>query len=273
LGDASPHPVNQLPTDNKNRRVRMQDDYRFPELFHFIQLLRSLILVSYPPVVQQESSSATLFPPTMLFTKESTYTPCTLTKVAQQLLLSGDKNEFLSRVLPLAATRKKGKMITDIIAHLSFENDTISRTFIQKIALGLEDNDYDSIRPYFRTMMRLVMIEDSLKQKRIDSLMNTFLTTIQSQTRYWKITDFCIEHLIRMIKKSQDVNKWMVDHNNLIDPLLQWLQQHVEPPYGRGDRDVVLLKPVQQQYYQQHGNSSGAYGLPPRKKIRILGSA
>jgi len=209
----------------------------------------------------------------MLFTKESTYTPCTLSKVAQQLLLSGDKNEFLSRVLPLAASRKKGKMVTDIIAHLSFENDTISRTFIQKIAAGLEDNDYDNIRPYFRTMMRLVTIEDSLKQKRIDSLMNSFLATIQSQTKYWKITDFCIEHLIRMVKKSPDVSKWMVDHNSLIEPLTQWLQQHSEPPYSRGERnsDIMLHKPVQQQYYQQHGsNFNTVYGLSTRRKFDFL---
>jgi len=192
------------------------------------------------------------------------------------LLLSGDRNEFLSRVLPLAATRKKGKMITDIVTHLSFENEAISRTFIAKIASGLEDNDYDTIRPYFRTLMRLTTIDDSLKQKRIDSIMNSFLTTIQSQTKYWKITDFCIEHLIRMVKKSPDVSKWMTDHNSQIDPLLQWLQQHSEPPYSRGDRnsDVMLTKPVQQQQqqiYQQHvSNYNSAYGLPTRKKFEFL---
>jgi len=282
LGDGSPHSVNQLPVDSRGRRIRMQDDYRFPELYHFIQLLRSLILVSYPPVVMQETSSTTtstttttIFPPTMLFTKDSTYTPCTLSKVAQQLLLSGDKNEFLSRVLPLAGTRKKGKMVTDIVAHLSFENEAISRTFIAKIASGLEDNDYDMVRPFFRTLMRLTVIDDSLKVKRIDWLMNSFLSTIQSQTRYWKITDFCIEHLIRMIKKSTDVAKWMAEHNSQIDPLLQWLQQHSEPPYGGRDRnDVMLHKPTQsqQQLFQQHSsnNYNSAYGLPTRRKFEFL---
>jgi len=104
--------------------------------------------------------------------------------------------------------------------------------------------------------------------------MNSFLTTVNTQTKFWKITDYCIEHLIRMIKKSPDVAKWMVDHSSVIDPLTQWLQQHNEPPYrGGGDRnnEIMLLKPVQQQYYQQHGgNYNSAYGLPIRKKFDFL---
>jgi hypothetical protein len=193
--------------------------------------------------------------------------------VAQQLLLSVDKGEFVARVLPLAITRKKGKMITDIVAHLAFENDLISRAFTHGIIKGLEDNDYDGIRAYFRIAMRLVTIEDSLKTKRLESFMTSFINTINSQFRYWKITDFCLEHLIRMVKKSPDVHKWMVEHASLIDPLSQWLTQHIEPPMhsrDRGNNDVVLLKPAQQMYYQQGHQGNSAYGYPTRKKFEFL---
>jgi len=48
--------------------------------------------------------------------------------------------------------------------------------------------------------------------------------------RFWKITDFCIEHLIRMAKKSDDCYKWLAAHPNSFEWINNWIKTNPRPP-------------------------------------------
>lgn len=66
---------------------------------------------------------------------------------------------------------------------------------------------YDQVRAYFRVLMALVQMKDSLQAKRVEWILESLLSVMKGQARFWKITDFCIEHLIRMAKKSEECYK------------------------------------------------------------------
>jgi len=181
--------------------------------------------------------------------------------------------EFLPRLLPLAITKKKGRMVGDIVAHLCWENEHVSKSIISCTISGLEENDFDGVRPYFRSLMRILLLSDSVQSKRVDWISQSFLQTIQQQSQFWKITDFCIEHLIRMIKKNPLVLQWAQKHPNHLDTLLTWIANHAEPPapYRHDNRsDIQLTKPQQQHGYQQQASYNTHYGAHPRQKYQFL---
>lgn len=57
--------------------------------------------------------------------------------------------------------------------------------------------------------------------------------------RYWKITDFCIEHLIRLAKRSGLCYNWLQANCEKLNWVLSWLLMF-SSPYSQG---VDLYKP------------------------------
>jgi hypothetical protein len=110
----------------------------------------------------------------------------------------------------------------------------------------------EGVRPYFRVMMTLVLLKDSLHTTRANALIESLVTVIHTQSRFWKITDFCFEHLLRMARKSRTVYTWLNAHQKYCENLIGWLHAYAEPPapsFHRGlggagdDSQVILLKP------------------------------
>jgi len=157
----------------------------------------------------------------------------------------------------------------------------VSKAVLTCINSGFEEYDYDSLRPYFRPLTRLLLLQDTQQAKRVEVFLPLFLQTIKTQANYWKITDFCLEHLIRLVKKCPDVYNWLQPRGDIIDPLLSWINAHLEPPsssLGRHDAreqpSIQLLKPGQQ-YWPQGQQQMNAYsycGLPPRLKAAFFES-
>jgi len=125
-------------------------------------------------------------------------------------------------------------------------------------------------------MMRMILVlNDSLQHKRVDVIMTSLVQTIISQSKFWKITDLCIEHLCRMAKKSRLVYQWLQGHSSQLDTLIGWVSNHQEPPAPYGMRydtpnrtsDIQLYKPG------SINNMGGmSYGFAPRQKLAILTS-
>src|SRR6185312_1051869 len=84
--------------------------------------------------------------------------------------------------------------------------------------------------PYFRVLMKLVTLQDSLHVPRANALADQLVTLVHHQSRFWKFTDFCLEHLIRMARKSPTVSAWLVAHQQYCDNMIGWLQHYQEPP-------------------------------------------
>ncbi len=96
-----------------------------------------------------------------------------------------------------------------------------------------------------------------------------FIAVVHDQSKFWKVTDLCLDHLIRMAKKSRAVLDWLVANPKYLDNMIGWLHAYPEPPaavpsYLR-DREpteaqaIVLLKPAPERSYAM-SSASSVYG-------------
>lgn len=98
-----------------------------------------------------------------------------LPKVDEALVLS---KLFLQRIVTEAISRKRGESVVSIINALVHENEYLSQTMISYVIMGIDDLPCDRIRPFFRVLMGLVLLRDSLQSKRVDWILTSLLASM-----------------------------------------------------------------------------------------------
>ena len=281
LCDASLCPtLNQLPADPlTGQRLMMRDMHSSPEWNNFIALTSTLIQHSKQPATLPITlHSATPIPPQL-----NPYTDRTLVDLSEEemaLLVYPDiNNGFLVHLLQLAATRKKGQIVSAAICHLCRNNEAQTQLLVQCIRRGLEWFDFDSIRSYFRVLTALVLLKDDLQAVRVAAIMSMLLDVIRAQLRFWKISDFCLDHLIRIAKLSPLALQYIHSHPSDLEPLLNFTFSYPDPPttshryqMQSTAAGVQLFKPREHYSVSRPQSAFEAYGLPTRTKLAVLGS-
>jgi len=208
-------------------------------------------------------------PPSM--TQQADVKNVALPKIAQDLLLG---KAFLPRLLQEATTRRRGRAINDIVIHQCWENERVSQNVVSLIFAGIEANSYDQIRSYFRVLASLVALKDSLAPKRTDWILTSLLNVMKVQAKFWKITDFCIEHLIRMAKRTPEVQAWLQARAAQFEWVLTWLTANPRPPRGYDPAETTILHKPGKGPAETGYASAAAFathvGLSPRKKHAAL---
>jgi len=160
----------------------------------------------------------------------------------------------------------------------------VSQTVVQSVLVGIDQNSYDQVRAYFRVLMAFVNLKDTLQPKRVEWVLTSLLAVMGSNQKYWKITDFCIEHVIRMAKKCDEVYNWLRTHPDKYEWIFAWIRANPKPPRGFDQNEQTQLhkpgKGPSEQQLMQHAatqwNVQGhmAYpthvGLAPGKKLQTL---
>lgn len=157
------------------------------------------------------------------------------------------------------------------MCHLSWENEEFSQVLVTQITQGIEDNCWDLVRPYFRVIKALTELEDSLQLRRVDWILVSLLTVMELQQRYWKITDFCIEHLVRIAKGSRVCADWIRRNARKVDWILNWIAIFHQPPH-RDTEQSTRFKPRRQQQLQVSPwvLPPGSAGMRGEVKLRTL---
>ena len=185
-------------------------------------------------------------------------------------------NGFLVHLLQLAANRKKGQIVSAAICHLCRNNDALTSLLVQCIRRGLEWFDFDSIRSYFRVLTALVLLKDDLQAVRVAAIMGMLLEVIRAQLRYWKTTDTCCDHLIRLAKLSPLALQYIHSHTSDLEPLLNFFSSHPDPPTPHryqlqsSAAGVQLFKPREHYNVSRPQSAFEAYGMPTRTKLAVL---
>jgi len=124
--------------------------------------------------------------------------------------------------------------------------------------------------------MRLVTMNDPAHTARVTMVMTSLVQSVRDNSRYWKITDYTLEHIIRMAKKSPEVYTWLNTNQPVLDGILGWVKLNTQPPplYSREQQSLQLLKPTQNPswVHQAHHNAamSQPYGQLPAVKFQLL---
>jgi hypothetical protein len=260
LGDDSPHPeVGSIPVNASGRRVEIGSKWVHPDWKYWLLTLQHLILCC-----NTGSASA---PPSLTPSVEHPE-GFTLPHVDSELLYS---KVFLERFIPEASSRSRGAAVCSVIQHIVFEQKDLSQRVISYITLAIDGLPYDKMRPYFRVLLALVLLEDSLTDQRIDWILSSLLTSMEGQSMYWRATDFCVEHLIRLAKKQAKCYTWLHDHPTRFEWMLTWLYMHQKPVYHNAS-GMRLHKP-NREVNQWGGNNSylvSHEGLTPLAKKEFL---
>lgn len=272
LGDESPNPaVGDMEVNDKGKRRVMGDNWNGPDTTNYLITLRNLVCSTIPEVVVADSKVA--LPPTLI--KHTDLKNAPMSSVSSSMLMS---KQFLPRLCLDAVTRRRGRAVNDILVHQSWENERVSQQLITLIFGGIEAHGYDHQRAYFRVLPALLAIKDSLSSKRIDWIMTSLLNVMKVQQKFWKITDLCIEHLIRIAKKQPDCCSWLTARAASWEWIIVWLNTNPRPPRGHdGTEQTILHKPgkgpAEQSAYQQQMNSHHFpthVGLAPQAKAAAL---
>jgi len=265
LGDISPLPaIGDMGVDANGRRKRMGDDWNSPDLSFVWEAIHNVVC-AHAPV-----SGASNVPSTLIAwpsDSDTIETPIPLPQADRQLLTCKD---FLYHVMLQASTRKRGVHIAQMICHLCWENIALTKDIVGYISIGLEELTDDEIRPYFRMLMALVKIPDSVQNERVDLVLASYLGVMAVQQKYWKMTMTCAEHLIRMAKKVPQVYAWMNANFNKWEWVMGYISTYPKPPGV--DSNIRFLKESRHgvQGYQQERGYQMYPGIPPRDKLAAL---
>jgi len=175
--------------------------------------------------------------------------------------------EFLTHLIVEGpTTRKRGQHVSAIINHHAWENPKFSKEMIGMITAVIEENVYDEVRPVFRVLAGLLTIQDSLWKDRLDWMLSTWLAVMKQQDKFWKITDLCVEHLIRIAKKNNNVFQWLSAHPDRWVWLIDWITQFPNQP-SQMDNNIALYKPNK---HPQSWSRGYSLGLSSKKKRLAL---
>jgi len=111
---------------------------------------------------------------------------------------------------------------------------------------------------------------------------------MDKQNIYWKETDYCIEHLIRLSKNLPCVKEWLLEHKDRLSCLSDFLKKYPEFPPKEVSSEVLLHKPkkkilMNNPRFGYHGTAEQPhgyvfsqihpirpYGLPIQDKLAYL---
>jgi len=253
MKDNSPFPdLNNVPVDGRThkRNPMILQKVKWPQLYYpdfttFFRLLR--ILVTIQP-----------------FEKHSDRAKDMLTR-----------REFVTPFMLEAMNSRKAKDIVPIFVHICTNSPEYSEGVIATFRESIKLLNSDQLRPYFRTFLGLIDIQDQWTSWRIKTLMEYLVSLLHDQERWWKVADMLIEHLIRFAKRSSLVIKWLKEHPDELDWIANWLKQNPKPPLNnkgeiksdreRADTGVVALYHDKYECYCQNSKYV-AYGLTTQQK-------
>jgi len=178
LRDASPHPeVNNVQTDKAQRRYHQMrgsgqaswPQLNSPDFSTFFQLLRTL--VTYQPFKDH-------------------------TPLAKEMLTL---QSFLSHFLMEAFSAQRAKDVVPVVTHICHESFEYSESFAELFKVGFRHHNYEQVRPYFRSMLALIDMKDSIQEQRIGALLDRYLSVMKDQDMWWKMTDMLLNILFDLL--------------------------------------------------------------------------
>lgn len=268
LGDRSPHPEVSDITNSNGHRPNLSDDWgRRPDFRYLLATVSTLVRSCESPGASPDAPAPTSLEGSVGPGAVST---ARLSDMDEDMVSS---RQFLSQAMLTATSRRTGVEISSLVAHWCYENRAGSEAVLGIISQGIEDNTADTVRPYFRVLMALACIEDSVAVERVQSLCSSLLGVMKIQNAYWKITMLCTEHLIRMAKKSERVYTFLNANSTKLEWVLEYCTKFKVPPSYHSTGQLQLYKPGRsQQNWQGERRESQGNALSAAGRIEAIES-
>jgi len=139
--------------------------------------------------------------------------------------------EFLEAFL-IEGTRFKSSLGVNYIAMELSKDVKMSAKISAIIGNGMSNRAHDQCRPYFRVINAILGMEDAYQAERVDVFMRMLVAVLNAQSGYWKVVDFCVDHIIRLAKKNVVARQWLADNSEHVDFMINWFRSYPTPPTG-----------------------------------------
>ncbi|TMW55399.1 hypothetical protein Poli38472_013290 [Pythium oligandrum] len=197
-----------------------------------LKLLSILLRRGPPPAVDVENA---VIPPNLMKNHAN------LTSNDHEVLTS---ERFITLITQRASHyTKESKSLEQIVIHLCWESRRVTEMFMDKVMHGIEVEDHDDVKPYFRTLNTLFKIKDSLASERVNDGMTKLIAVMASQQRYYKATEVSIDMLIRLAKRQTSVVVWLQANRMSCTWIEKWLSGHRGNNGYLQQRRTSLVKP------------------------------
>ena len=127
---------------------------------------------------------------------------------------------------PSVYSNEREIVLKDLYQRVCFENLNHSEKMLTMIANGIETEQFDSLKRYFRAFILLASIEDSYQSIRISDGMTSILAIMASQQKYFKCTITSLEMLLRSIRTNPLIQDWLKRNSPNWTWISDWLRNH-----------------------------------------------
>ncbi len=233
LGDESPLLKNHtFPVDEKGKRRRIGDSWTKCEWAPMFKLITSIAAPAESSArdaarqqkQQQDESKGGAFAALNLQSSEVDLLTC---------------SPFLTRMFRTTSTAKDAAAVSALAIALSRDSPERSKKLVGELTREIEEADDALLRGLFRVFSSLCCLEDSLQGARVKMALSGLLSTMEHHQKYWLYTDMCIEQLIRLSKKSLEVQTALLAESKSLVWMLDWLTIWAEMPQQRGRSGVA----------------------------------
>lgn len=189
------------------KRIKMGDKTTNPNVIYMVDFLSCMVrtctrISSTPPPSLIQEPSYPL----------STWTLSTL----DQEMLSCDI--LYSKLL---RENNNPKAVSEIAIHLSWEDETNSKMFINICTNGIRTVNSDKFKPYFIVFSSLLSLNDSLHSSRVTYGISNYIAVINSNLKFHMDTFYGIQFLTEIVISIPLIGKFLLD--NLILWVEPWL--------------------------------------------------
>jgi ubiquitin C-terminal hydrolase len=267
IGNGSPlEKLNNIPVDAKGERPKMGDSVTKPNFSCILDCIASL----------------GAFCQTNAMAKNSEVKPPTLrVEPSAALKLNADDAKALFEVSTLTKlvetvnTKAKATAATAFFKHFLHEDKDLSDLIVQVLMAGIVSSDYDDLEAFMLCVLSFLSVEDSLQKLRINDCMQRLLTTVETQSNYWKATDLAIEYICRIAFEVKDAYIFIMEHKPLAQWMSTWLIINAKAPYAHSMGNMQLVKPKTQEKKAMmlkygEGNLDNPFGMAPSDKRDVI---
>lgn len=236
LGSQSPYPLYfETPVDPRGNEYRFGGNFATPDTTCFLELLRVLVMDKQFDSASLESDRGMIY-----------------------------SDAFIRNAVGCGHTRRRGDSIGRLVSHIIVQEPSTWDKILMYISEGIEMEEMEGIRPYFRTVTHILFINDELQSARVAIFMSTLNSIAQVNKKYWSATTCCIEHIIRLARINSLVRDWLLDNSQRWSWMIEWLNINGSYSYSP---DLTMTKSGRQNQYQ---SSLTPYGLNTSEKLKYL---
>jgi hypothetical protein len=123
--------------------------------------------------------------------------------------------------------------VSDMYAHISFENKEFSLQILATILNGLSKTTFDSMKIYERPLVKMLLIKDQYQIDRTKKATTGLLELMKNNTLYYKDMDSLIEIVYKLAQRSPIVVELLNKTSTLYRYIEQWTKENPHFPLNQ----------------------------------------